>query len=347
VVAGSLQVGPRSAGAAPGPICYDRGGTETTVTDANLVLGYLNPNDFCGGTMRLKTDGAREAIAQQIGRPLNLDAVEAAHGIYRLVNASMANAIRRVAAQRGVDPRQLTMVAYGGNGPVHATAQAEELGIEEVLVPKLAPAFSALGLQLSDHLIDEMRSYITPVGRADTDRIHSLFTEMERAARDLLARRRGTHRRVELKRFMNLCYPGQTFDMAVPLAAGNGRMNRRRLADTVELFHQLHEQLHTYASREEEPILRSLRLTAVGITDKPKLPTVGRASGRPPLKERRPAYFNRRLTPTPVYDGPRIRVGHRIKGPAIIEEPFTTILLHAGQEATLDRFGNYRVAVGG
>jgi N-methylhydantoinase A len=347
VVAGSLQVGPRSAGAAPGPICYDRGGTEPTVTDANLVLGYLNPNDFCGGTMRLKTDGVRETIAEQIGRPLHLDAVEAAHGIYRLVNASMANAIRRVAAQRGVDPRQLTMVAYGGNGPVHATAQADELGIREVLVPKLAPAFSALGLQLSDHLIDEMRSYITPVGRADAGRIDSLFAEMERAARGVLARRRGTHKRVELKRFMNLCYPGQTFDMAVPLATGNRRMGRRRLDDTVELFHQLHEQLHTYASREEEPILRSLRLTAVGITDKPKLPTIGRSSGKPPMKERRPAYFNGRLTSTPVYDGPRIRVGHRIKGPAIIEEPFTTIVLHVGQEARLDRFGNYRVGVGG
>lgn len=345
VVAGSLQVGPRSAGADPGPICYGRGGTEPTVSDANLVLGYLNPDDFCGGSMRLKVDGVREAIGDRIGRPLGLDPVEAAHGVYRLVNANMANAIRRVAAQRGVDPRRLTMVAYGGNGPVHATAQAAELGIKTVLVPKVAPAFSALGLLLSDHLLDEMRAYISPVGRVDLDRVNGLFAEMEHAARAVLERRRGTHQRIELRRFMNLCYPGQTFDMAVPLAATNGRLGRRGLAATVERFHELHEQLHTYASRDEEPILRSLRVTAVGVTDKPRLPTIGRSTVRPPVNGRRHAYFGGRFVLTPIYDGPRLRVGHEVKGPAIIEEPFTTIVLHPRQEATLDRYGNYRIAL--
>src|SRR5260221_3123823 len=121
--------------------------------------------------MRLRTAGLREAVTAQIGRPLGLDAVAAAHGIYRLVNANMANAIRRISAQRGVDPRGLTMVVYGGNGPVHATAQAEELGIGTVLVPKTSPAFSALGLLLSDHVVDELRAYITPVAQAELDRV--------------------------------------------------------------------------------------------------------------------------------------------------------------------------------
>jgi N-methylhydantoinase A len=345
VVAGSLQVGPASAGAVPGPICYDRGGTEPTVSDANLLLGYLNPGDFCGGRMQLRGEGVTEAIAAKVGRPLGLDTVEAAWGIYRLVNANMANAIRRVAAGRGVDPRGLTLVAYGGNGPVHATAQADELGIETVLVPKLAPAFSALGLQLSDHLIDEMRSYISPVGQVDVARVADLFAEMEAAARAVLAKRRGAHRKVEVRRFMNLCYPGQTFDMAVPVSA-NGRIGRKTLDATVERFHQLHEELHTYASRDEEPILRSLRLTAVGVTDKPRLPTVSRSSSRPPLKGRRKAYFGAGFVVTPIYDGPRMRAGQRVKGPAIIEEPFTTIVLHPRQEAVLDRHGNYRVRVG-
>ena len=209
VVAGSLQVGPRSAGAEPGPICYGRGGTEPTVTDANLLLGYLNPDDFCGGTMQLRTEGVAAAIAEQVARPLGLDAVEAAHGIYRLVNANMANAIRRISAQRGVDPRALTMVVYGGNGPVHATAQAEELGIGTVLVPKTSPAFSALGLLLSDHLVDEMRAYITPIGGADVGRVAELFADMEQAARGGPRRRaRGAPQRIELRRFANLCYPG-------------------------------------------------------------------------------------------------------------------------------------------
>jgi N-methylhydantoinase A len=215
------------------------------VTDANLLLGYLNPGDFCGGRMHLNSAGVGDAITEHVARPLGLDLTHAASGIYRLVNANMANAIRRISAQRGVDPRGLSMVAYGGNGPVHATAQAEELGITTVIVPKTAPAFSALGLLLSDHLIDEIRAYISPAGRADPERMTALFADMEAAAHRTLEQRSGTHRRVEIRRYLNLCYPGQTFDMAVPIAAGNGRFDRRRLAATIERFHELHEQLHT------------------------------------------------------------------------------------------------------
>jgi len=284
-----------------------------------------------------------EKRAQLFGQPLGLDVVEAAWGIERIVNANMANAMRRVLASYGADPRELSLIAYGGNGPVHATAQAEELGIETVLVPKTSPAFSALGLLLSDHVVDELRAYITPMGRADVAHIHDLFTQMEHAARTVLAARTSRHKRLDVRRFANLCYPGQTFDIAVPVAARNGRLSARELEATVERFHQLHEELHTYASRDEEPILRSVRVTAIGITDKPDLPTIGRSAGRPPVKGRRKAFFAGRFVITPIYDGPGMRVGHRVKGPAIIEEPFTTIVLHPGQIATLDRFGNYRI----
>jgi N-methylhydantoinase A len=347
VIAGALHVGPRSAGAQPGPICYGRGGTEVTVTDANLLLGYLNPDDFCAGRMQLQVAGVADAMQAQVGRALGCDAVAAAHGIFRLVNANMANAIRRVAAQRGVDPRRLTMVAYGGNGPVHATAQADELGIETVLVPKLAPAFSALGLQLSDHVIDEMRAYIVPVMEADLARVNALFAEMDAAARAVLRSRRGAHTRIEARRFLQLCYPGQTFDMAVPVVSANGHLKARALADTIERFHAMHEALHTYASRDERPILRGLRLTMVGVTDKPQLPTLRRSTAKPQPKARRQAYFRGRFTATPIYDGTALRAGQRIAGPAIIEEPFTTIVLHPGQAAALDRFGNYRIGIGG
>jgi len=345
VVAGALQVGPQSAGAEPGPICYDRGGTAVTVTDANALLGYLNPTDFCGSTMRLKIDSLREAITAQLGQPLGLSPVEAAHGVYRLVNANMANAIRRISATRGVDPRGLTMVVYGGNGPVHATAQAEELGIKTVLVPKTSPAFSALGLLLSDHVIDEMRAYITPVGRVDLARVGELLAQMETAARAVLAARHGGVTRIDLQRVANLCYPGQTFDIPVPIESRSAHVTRRELQATIERFHQLHEALHTYAARDQEPILRSLRLTAVGVTDKPNKPTVSRSAKRAPVKSRRKAFFGGRFVITPIYDGPRMRAGHRVTGPAIIEEPFTTIVLHAKQRATLDRHGNYRITL--
>ena len=255
VESGALKVGPRSAGAEPGPVCYGRGGVEPTVTDANVVLGYLNPDRFCGGTMRLDAESAHAAIAERVARPLGLSVLEAADGIFRLVNANMANAVRKATARRGIDPRTLTLVAYGGNGPVHAGMQAAELGIGRVLVPKLSPAFSALGLLLTDHVVDEMRSYVAPVGQVDLARANRLLEAMEESAVAALAGG-GRARRLRVERLAALCYPGQTFDMAVPLPERRGPLTARGLAATIERFHRMHEELHTYASRDQEPILR-------------------------------------------------------------------------------------------
>src|SRR3989449_5084056 len=264
VESGALKVGPESAGAEPGPVCYSRGGIRPTVTDANLVLGYLNPDRFCSGTMRLDGEAASAAIEERVARPLRISAVQAADGIFQLVNANMANAVRKVSAGRGIDPRPLTLVVFGGNGPVHAGMQAAELGIRRIFVPKLAPAFSALGLLLTDHVVDEMRSYISPVGRVDLERVNRLFGEMEAAARNALGTRDGRRsRRLRFERMAALCYPGQTFDMPVPLPARPGPVTARGLADTAERFHRLHAARHTYACRDEEPILRGLRLKAV------------------------------------------------------------------------------------
>jgi N-methylhydantoinase A len=344
VESGTVKVGPESAGAEPGPVCYGRGGVEPTVTDANLVLGYLNPARFCGGTMRLDVEGAHAAIEERIARPLRLSVVEAAHGIFRLVNANMANAIRKVSAGRGIDPRPLALVAFGGNGPVHAGMQAAELGIRRILVPKLSPAFSALGLLLTDPTVDAMRSYIAPVGRVDLDRVNVLFAEMEAAARGALGpAKRG---RIRIERMAALCYPGQTFDMPVPLPARNGAVTARLLAATVERFHRLHEELHTYACRDEEPMLRGLRLKAVAVADKPALPRLPRQAGGNPRLGARKAFFRGRFVATPVYDGPRLVSGQTIAGPAIIEEPFTTLVVYPGQRATVDAFGNYAIALG-
>src|SRR5207248_1527804 len=260
VESGALRVGPESAGAEPGPVCYGRGGVEPTVTDANLVLGYLNPGSFCGGTMRLDVEGAHAAIRERVAKPLGVPVVEAAEGIFRLVNANMAHAVRKVSAGRGVDPRPLTLVVFGGNGPVHAGMQAAELGIRRIFVPKLAPAFSALGLLLTDHVVDQMRSYISPVGRVDLARVNRLFAEMEAAARAL-----------------------------------------------------------------------------------PRLPR--KAPGSPRLGARK-AFFRGRFVATPVYDGARLGPGQAILGPAIVEEPFTTIVVYPGQRATVDAFGNYTITRG-
>jgi N-methylhydantoinase A len=183
---GALLVGPESAGSQPGPACFGRGGTRATVTDADALLGYLPPTGFAGGRMTLDIDAARQAITRDVATPLGVDVVQAAWGIERIVNANMANAVRRVLASHGADPRELAMIAYGGNGAVHAWAQAAELGISRVLVPKAAPAFSALGLLVADYLVDLVRAYVVPLSQVDVSRVVVLMQEMlDEAAKEL------------------------------------------------------------------------------------------------------------------------------------------------------------------
>jgi len=347
VVEGALHVGPESAGAQPGPICYRRGGTRPTVTDANLALGYLNPDYFYGGELSLDVDGVQRAIDQQIRRPLGLTTVEdAAYGIFRMVNANMANAIRRVSATRGVDPRELPLVAFGGNGAVHAGMQAAELDIKQVLIPKTAPTFSALGLLLTDPIVIELRSYITPAADADLARVGALFAEMRDAATASLLAGGFPAREIQHQRVAYMCYPGQTFDMPVPVD-GDGAFAARDLRRLIEAFHRGHESLHTYASRDQMPILRGVGLQAMAVTGKPQLPHISASSrdASSALKGKRRAYFAGKWASTPVYDGVKLRARQTVVGPAIIEEPLTTIVVYPGQRARLDTLGNYHLTV--
>ena len=288
---GVLAVGPRSAGAVPGPICYGRGGSEPTVTDANLLLGYLNPDALCGGDFKLASEGVREAMLERIGRPLSLDAVEAAWGIFRIVNANMNNAIRRVTCERGVDPRDLQLVVYGGNGPVHAGRQAEELGIRNLLIPRSSPAFSALGLLLADYRLDRQRSYLATWKQADVAHVAGIFRELEGLAEDDLRAAGARVAEVVHERLLHICYPGQTFDMAVP--AADGAFDADALAASVEAFHDLHESIHTFAARDEEPILRCVRVRTRGVSRSPGLPGAPSAAGslESAIVARRPAFF--------------------------------------------------------
>ncbi len=347
VEAGALRVGPQSAKAEPGPICYGRGGLEPTVTDANVVLGYLNPEALCGGEFKLTSAGVREAIQAKLGDPLGIGEVEAAHGIFRIVNANMANAIRRVSSQAGFDPRGLALVVYGGNGPVHAGKQAEDLGVRHIIVPRTSPAFSALGLLIADYVVDAQRSYISPARRARADRINALLDELESAAQSELAVAGLETSDLVFNRFLTICYPGQTFDMPVPAVTSDGRLGESEVAATIEAFHDLHEELHTYAVRDEEPVVRAVRVQTLGRTPKPASREFPAASGpvEDALRGRRPAWFDSRFVDTPIYDGDRITFGHRLAGPAIVEERFTTIVLYPGHEAEIDSHGSYRITL--
>ena len=344
---GALLVGPESAGAEPGPACYGRGGARATVTDADAVLGYLPAERFAGGRMTLDVDAARAAITRDVAEPLDLDVVEAAWGIERIVNANMANAVRKVLSSHGADPRELAMIAYGGNGPVHAWAQAVELGIRRVLVPKAAPAFSALGLLVADYELDLVRAYVVPLSQVDVRRVTRLMQEMlDEARKELAPANLGPDQLVH-GLFAQMCYPGQNFDMSVPVPEGTS-LDEGGLLDLAGRFHDLHEADRGFAFRSQQPLLRGVRLAASGRTPKPEaLAAVGDVRDAEQARTgSRPVYFGTEFADTPVYDGSRLGPGASIDGPALVEEPFTVVVLAPGNRARLDDNGNYDITVG-
>lgn len=340
---GALLVGPESAGSNPGPACYGRGGDRPTVTDADAVLGYLPPEGFAGGRMRLDVDAARAAIERDVATPFGTDVTEAAWGIERIVNANMANATRRVLASHGADPRTLALIAYGGNGPVHAWAIANELGVGRILIPKAAPAFSALGVLVADSLVDLVRSYVTPLAQVDLERLRTLMDDVTgEATKELeptgLAATTTEH-------FVQMCYPGQNFDMSVPTSPDVAEDDLIGLA---ERFHAQHERDRGFSFRNQPPLIRGVRLVARATTPKPdRFATLG--STTDPAEAQlgtRDAYFGVEYVTTPVYDGPQLGPGVEITGPALVQEPFTVAVVPPGARLTLDPTGNYELHLG-
>ncbi len=341
---GALLVGPESAGSQPGPVCYGRGGTRPTVTDADAVLGYLPVDGFAGGRMRLDVDGAREAIRRDVAEPLALDVVEAAWGIERIVNANMANATRKVLAGHGADPRDLAVIAYGGNGAVHAWAIANELGVDRILVPKAAPAFSALGVLVADYVVDIVRAYVVPLSQVDLGRLRGLMTELSDEARKELEPTGLPESQVEVALYAQMCYPGQNFDMSVPVPEGTS-LDEPGLLDLMERFHDEHEADRGFCFRNQQPVLRGVRLVARGATPKPShLGETGDvADVERARRGTRPAYFGVEFVDTPVYDGAALGSGAEVHGPALVEEPFTVVVVPPAWRARLDELGNYEL----
>ncbi len=346
---GALLVGPESAGSRPGPVCYGRGGDRPTVTDADAVLGYLPVDGFAGGRMTLDVDGARRAIERDVGAPLGLDVVEAAWGVERIVNANMANATRRVLAGHGADPRDLALIAYGGNGAVHAWAIAAELGIHRVLVPKAAPAFSALGVLVADYALDLVRAYVVPLSQVDLDRVHGLMHELTDEARKEMEPTGLGADQIDADLFAQMCYPGQNFDMSVPVPEG-AALDEPGLLDLTERFHDQHQRERGFCFRNQQPLLRGVRLTSRGRTPKPaRLAPAGTATGAAEARRgTRPAYFGPELmgggfVEAAVYDGARLGPSATVAGPALIEEPFTVVVLPPGHTARVDDHGNYEL----
>src|SRR4051794_20835830 len=343
---GALLVGPESAGSVPGPACYGRGGTRPSVTDADAVLGYLPVDGFAGGRMHLDVPAARTAIATHVAEPLGIDVTDAAWGIERIVNSNMANATRKVLAGHGADPRTLSLIAFGGNGAVHAAAIARELGVDRIIVPKAAPAFSALGVLVADYVVDLVRSYVTPLSQVDLGRVRDLLTDLLQEVDKELDPTGVAAADVERDLFAQMCYPGQNFDMSVPVPEGVA-LDEPGLLDLAERFHDKHEAERGFCFRAQQPVLRGVRVIARCSTAKPDHFAETGASSDAAAAQRgtRAAYWGEGFVDTPVYDGSKLGPGATIDGPALIEEPFTVVVLPPGSSATLDALGNYTIDI--
>lgn len=342
--AGSLNVGPQSAGSEPGPACYGRGGTEPTVTDANLVLGRV-PRHLLGGAMPIKREAALDAI-HGIAAPLGLDSVTAAAGVIRIVNNNMAYAIRAVTVQRGLDPKDFALLAFGGAGPIHACEIAEELGIPTVIVPMAPGAFSALGMLLSEVRHDFSRTRLVRAEAADPSELEALYQEMEQEAMAKLAVEVEVGTPIRLERAIEMRYVGQEYTVRVPFE--NDTLTTERLEQIRREFDRLHDQAYGHASETEPTEIINLRLTAFGAVGEVHLQEIP-FGGEEPSPESLSGTTQICLDPQigyvdcPVYDRGQLLAGNRIDGPALVVEKGSTTLLTPTFQCTVDQNGNLLV----
>jgi N-methylhydantoinase A len=340
---GMLRVGPASAGSDPGPVCYELGGEKPTVTDANLLLGYLNKDYFLGGEMKVNEAKAREAVKKHIARPLGLDEVQAAAGVFRIINQNMADAAKVVSVQRGHDPREYALLSAGGACSIHACKIAEEVGCGAVIVPKAASVFCALGMLESDIRLDHVRTFNAQIPGIELAAFNQAVLQVEEQALAELLQEGVERERATLLRHLDVRYVGQHHEVTIPIPHGQA-ITEAHLPGIAEAFHRAHERLYTYATPESPLEVMNLRVTAVGAVDKTGLgrKPAGGPDAQGARKGERQAWFEERggFIPVPVYDRDRLAPGNRLEGPAIVEERITTVVAHPGWSLRVDEYDN-------
>jgi N-methylhydantoinase A len=330
----ALRVGPRSAGARPGPACYDYGGTEPTVSDANVVLGYLDPDAFLGGRRRLRDDLSVEAIRTHVAEPLGLTPVDAAAGIVRVVNANMVAAIRAVSVERGIDPRHFTLVCGGGAGGLHAADLARELGMSRVFVPNEAGVLCSFGMTVTDVRHDHVAAFHTMSDTVDLAELNRVIADLEATAVAELREEGFPAELIRLERLVDARYPGQHNEITIPAAAGV-ELGAEHLRELETAFNDEHRAQFTY-DRAGLPIeMLHWRVVAVGRNAIPSAPAE-QGDGRTPVPFRTgPAYFaGDAATETAFYDVSGLDIGAELRGPAVVSAPTTTIVVHPGDVLT-------------
>jgi N-methylhydantoinase A len=330
-----LRVGPESAGAAPGPVCYGNGGTEPTVTDANLVLGRLDPAGVLGGEIALDAAAAVAAIEERIATPLGLSLHEAADGILRVINSKMALAIRELTVAQGLDPRDFTLVAFGGAGPMHAAEIALEAGISQVIFPPVPGMFSAWGMLAADIRHDLVTTAVAKAGDLDAAQVEATFTGLEAEGREVLAGQNVADEAIRYIRSLDLRYSGQehTLDVEVPTALDP--------ADLKELFDKAHLRQFGHMSDEDPVETVNFRVAAIGRVPKPDLKALPHAGSSQAVPVgQRDVYFDGAFVASDLYERSDIPPGATFSGPAVIDEEGATLVVPPGFDVVCDRYGN-------
>jgi N-methylhydantoinase A len=342
---GVIAVGPESASSTPGPVCYGRGGVEPTVTDANLALGYLNPEYFAGGSLRLHPGGAVRAIEERLARPLGLSVDEAAWGIHTIVNTNMELATRVVSIERGRDPRGLTLVAFGGSGPVHGCRLAQALGIPRVILPAAAGVTAAIGLLAAELRFDVARTYVRRLDALDPTALDAMYAEMADQAAAVV-RDAAPAGAVSVLRSVDARYVGQGYELTVPVPAG--RLDAAALARVRASFDEVYAARYGYAQPAEPVEVVTWKLSAIGGAPRVALAKAATTPGAGAAKGRRRAYFPEAggWIDCPLYDRYLLAAGMQVAGPAIVEERESTSVLPPAALATVDEYANLIVEVG-
>jgi len=341
---GVIAVGPESASSTPGPVCYGRGGTEPTVTDANLALGYLNPEYFAGGSMRLHLGGAVRAIEERVGRPLGLALEDAAWDIHTIVNTNMELATRVVSIERGRDPRALTLVAFGGSGPVHGCRLAQALGIPRVILPAAAGVTAAIGLLAAEVRFDVARTYVRRLDALDPASVDAMYDAMAAQATEVV-RESATAGAISVTRSVDGRYVGQGFELTVPVPPG--RVDAAALARVRAAFDEIYAARYGYAQPEEPVEVVTWKLSAVAGAPRVTLAKAPSTPGAGGLKGRRRAFFPEAggWVDCPIYDRDKLAAGMQLAGPAIVEERESTSVLPPGVVASVDDYANLTVEI--
>jgi len=337
---GALKVGPQSSGAEPGPICYSRGGTEPTITDANVVLGRIGAHDFLGGEMPLDRESATKGMDTRVAQALKMSAEDAARAVVQIAIAKMSLAVREVSVEKGYDPRDFVLVASGGAGPPHAVAIARELFIPTVIIPRFPAHFSALGMLMADERHDLVRTYLAELGAADFETVRKIAAELTDEAYKLLGRKENVTTQV----LFDLRYVGQEFTLPIPVTPEQlAKADRNAIRGA---FDALHEQRYAHAAQDEPVEIINVRLVALGRRSKLALPPLTKAGTLAPREVRPVLFDNGGPVDCPVYDREKLKPGDKFEGPALVSEYASTTVIFPGDKCAVANTGELIITVG-